>query len=89
MNNKLFVGNLSYNVTEAQLQELFSKHGNVISAVLPQERDTGRMRGFGFVEMESQAAAEAAIKGLDGHELAGRQLKVSISTPKPRSGNRY
>lgn len=85
MNNKLFVGNLSYNVTEEQLQELFSQHGTVISAVLPKERETGRMRGFGFVEMETQAAAEAAIKSLDGRELAGRQLKVSISTPKPQS----
>lgn len=88
MNNKLFVGNLSYNVTEDQLRELFSEHGVVISAVLPTERDTGRMRGFGFVEMETQAAAEAAIKNLDGRELSGRQLKVNISTPKPRFGGR-
>jgi RNA recognition motif-containing protein len=86
MNNKLFVGNLSYDVTEEQLHQLFSEHGAVVSAVLPRERDTGRMRGFGFVEMETQAGAEAAIKGLDGRELAGRQMKVSISTPKARTG---
>lgn len=89
MNNKLFVGNLSYNVTEEQLKELFSQHGTVISASLPKDRDTGRVRGFGFVEMETQAAAEAAIKNLDGHELSGRQIKVNISTPKPRTGGRY
>ncbi|MFN8658973.1 MAG: RNA-binding protein [Candidatus Obscuribacterales bacterium] len=89
MNNKLFVGNLSYSVTEEQLKELFSQHGTVISASLPKDRDTGRVRGFGFVEMETQAAAEAAIKNLDGHELSGRQIKVNISTPKPRTGGRY
>lgn len=88
-NNKLFVGNLSYNVTEEQLSDAFSQHGKVISATLPKDRDTGRARGFGFVEMDSQAAAEAAIKGLDGQELAGRQLKVSISQPKPRTSLRY
>lgn len=88
-NNKLFVGNLSYNVTEEQLSEAFGHHGKVISATLPKDRDTGRARGFGFVEMDSQAAAEAAIKGLDGQELAGRQLKVSISQPKPRTSLRY
>lgn len=89
MNSKLFVGNLAYSVTEEQLQAVFAAHGNVLSAVLPTERDTGRLRGFGFVEMETQAAAEAAIKGLDGRDLAGRQLKVSISTPKPRNSSRY
>lgn len=89
MNNKLFVGNLSYNVTEEQLQQVFSEHGAVVSAVLPRDRETGRMRGFGFVEMETQAAAEAAIRGLDGRDLVGRQLKVSISTPKPRTNSRY
>jgi RNA recognition motif-containing protein len=89
MNNKLFVGNLSYSVTEEQLKELFGQHGTVISASLPKDRDTGRVRGFGFVEMETQAAAEAAIKNLDGHELSGRQIKVNISTPKPRTGGRY
>lgn len=89
MNNKLFVGNLSYNVTEDQLSEAFGQHGKVISAVLPKDRDTGRARGFGFVEMDSQAAAEAAIRGLDGQDLAGRPLKVSISQPKPRTSVRY
>ncbi|MFN8658882.1 MAG: RNA-binding protein [Candidatus Obscuribacterales bacterium] len=90
MNNKLFVGNLSYNVTEDELQQLFSQHGGVVSAVLPKDRDTGRLRGFGFVEMETQAAAEAAIKSLDGRDFSGRPLKVNMSTPKPRNnGSRY
>ena len=89
MNNKLFVGNLSYNVEEGELQDLFAQFGAVTSAVVPKDRDTGRPRGFAFVEMESQAAAEAAIKGLDGHSLAGRQMKVGISQPKPKTAGRY
>jgi RNA recognition motif-containing protein len=95
MNNKLFVGNLSYNVEETALHELFAQHGAVVSAVIPKDRDTGRPRGFAFVEMEDQAAAEAAIRGLDGMQFAGREMKVSISQPKPRSfqgggrGGRY
>jgi cold-inducible RNA-binding protein len=86
MNNKLFVGNLSYNVGEDELHQLFSQFGDVTSAVVPKDRDTGRPRGFAFVEMQTQAAAEAAIKGLDGHQLAGREMKVGISQPKPRTG---
>jgi RNA recognition motif-containing protein len=89
MNNKLFVGNLSYDVTEEQLQKVFSQYGAVISAVLPRDRDSGRLRGFGFVEMETQADAEAAIKALDQRDLSGRALKVSMSTPKPRTSSRY
>jgi RNA recognition motif-containing protein len=85
MNNKLFVGNLSYNVDEPGLQELFSQHGPVISTVIPKDRDTGRPRGFAFVEMQDQAGAEAAIRGLDGTQYAGREMKVSISQPKPRT----
>jgi RNA recognition motif-containing protein len=86
MNNKLFVGNLSYTVSEDELQTLFAQFGEVASAVVPKDRDTGRPRGFAFVEMNSQAAAEAAIKGLDGQEVSGRQMKVGISQPKPRTG---
>ena len=89
MNNKLFVGNLSYTVVEDELRELFGQYGEVTSAVVPKDRDTGRPRGFAFVEMQSQAAAEAAIKGLDGRQFAGREMKVGISQPKPRTGGRY
>ncbi len=89
MNNKLFVGNLSYKVEEPDLQELFGQYGEVTSAVVPKDRDTGRPRGFAFIEMQSQAAAEAAIKGLDGRSFAGREMKVGISQPKPRTGARY
>ena len=89
MNNKLFIGNLSYNVGEDELRQLFSQYGEVVSASVPKDRDTGRPRGFAFVEMQTQAAAEAAIKGLDGHQVAGREMKVGISQPKPRTGGRY
>lgn len=84
MNNKLFVGNLAFSVTEADLRTLFAEYGEVTSASLPLDRDTNRPRGFAFIEMNSQASAEAAIKGLDGQEHAGRNLKVNISQPKPK-----
>ena len=84
MNNKLFVGNLAYSVTEEDLRELFSTYGEVTSASVPVDRESNRPRGFAFIEMNTQASAEAAIKGLDGHEHAGRNLKVNISTPKPK-----
>jgi RNA recognition motif-containing protein len=83
-NNKLFVGNLAYTVSEADLRELFSPYGEVTSASVPVDRESNRPRGFAFIEMSSQAGAEAAIKALDGHELSGRNLKVNISQPKPR-----
>ncbi len=89
MNNKLFIGNLSYTVGEDELNQLFSQFGNVTSAVVPKDRDTGRSRGFAFVEMQSQSEAEAAIKGLHGHQLSGREMKVGLSQPKPRNSNRY
>lgn len=84
MNNKLFVGNLAYTVGEEDLRELFGQFGGVMSAAVPKDRETNRPRGFAFVEMESQSAAEAAIKGLDGFQFSGRDMKVSISQPKPR-----
>jgi len=86
--NKLFVGNLAYSVGEEDLRTLFSQYGSVTSAAVPVDRETNRPRGFAFVEMQSQEAAESAIKGLDGHNLAGRDMKVSISQPKPRT-DRY
>ena len=86
MNNKLFVGNLSYRTTDAELQELFAQYGTVVSVAIPQDRETGRPRGFAFVEMGSQADAEAAIKALNGRDVDGRALAVSISQPKPKGG---
>lgn len=86
MNNKLFIGNLSFNLSEVELEELFAEYGTVVSCSVPTDRDTGRKRGFAFIEMGSQAEAEAAIKGLNGREVAGRQLNVSVSQPKPKGG---
>ena len=86
MNNKLFIGNLAYKVTEEELQELFAQSGEVASVTIVTDRHTGQKRGFGFVEMANQAGAEAAIKALNGFDLQGRQIAVSISQPKPKSG---
>jgi RNA recognition motif-containing protein len=88
VNNKLFVGNLSFKTTQAELQELFAAYGEVVSVSIPQDRETGRQRGFAFVEMANQADAEAAIKGLNGKEVGGRQIAVNVSQPKPRDGGR-
>lgn len=84
MNNKLFVGNLSYSVTETALQQVFAAFGEVTSCTIAKDRETGRQRGFAFVEMQTQAQAEEAIRGLNGQEVEGRQLSVSVSQPKPR-----
>ncbi len=86
MNNKLFVGNLSFKLADAELQELFEQYGTVLSCSIPTDRDTGRKRGFAFIEMSSQAEAEAAIKGLNGRDIDGRQLAVTVSQPKPKGG---
>jgi RNA recognition motif-containing protein len=89
MNNKLFVGNLPYSVSDQDLEEMFAKYGEVSSCKTAKDRETGRPRGFAFVEMGTQAGAEAAIKGLNGHDLGGRQMSVAISEPKPRNRDRY
>ena len=86
MNNKLFVGNLSFKTTQQGLQDLFAEYGEFVSVAIPQDRDTGRQRGFAFVEMANQADAEAAIKALNGRDLDGRQIAVNVSTPKPKDG---
>ena len=75
---KLYVGNISYQTQESDLTELFSKHGNVTSVRIIQDRDTGRSKGFGFVEFESQAQANAALV-LNGTEFMGREIKVSLA----------
>jgi len=93
-NKKLFVGSLSYSTTNDDLEAAFAQAGTVVSAQVIMERDTGRSKGFGFVEMESEEAAQAAITMWDGQELQGRTLNVNIAKPKtdrPRRdfGNRY
>jgi len=82
MNKKLYVGGLPYSVTDEQLSELFESHGTVESAKVITERYTDRSRGFGFVEMGTQAEAEAAIQALNGSELDGRSLTVNVSKPR-------
>jgi RNA recognition motif-containing protein len=86
MGNKLYVGNLGYSATDADLQQLFGAHGTVQSAQVINDRDTGRSKGFGFVEMNTSAEAEAAIAALNGKEHDGRALKVNEAKPKTSSG---
>jgi RNA recognition motif-containing protein len=82
MSVRLYVGNLPFSVTEQDLEQLFSQSGQVDSANVVTDRDTGRSRGFGFVEMETQEAANAAIDALNGYELSGRALTVNEARPK-------
>src|SRR5579871_3346016 len=77
MGKKLYVGNLSYDVTDGALEQLFAGHGSVQSAQVIMDRDTGRSKGFGFVEMGSDAEAQAAIAALNGHQVGGRALTVN------------
>jgi RNA recognition motif-containing protein len=89
MNTKLFVGNLSFNTTENQLQDLFAAHGNVIEVDLIMDKMSGRPRGFGFVTMETKEAADAAVQALHGKNIDGRALTVNEARPReerPRSG---
>jgi len=89
MGKKLYVGNLSYEVTDAELARMFEPHGTVQSAQVIMDRDTGRSKGFGFVEMQSDEEAKAAIAALNGKEMGGRQLTVNEARPKtegPRGG---
>lgn len=87
MSNKLYVGNLSYEATETDLQDLFGKAGTVQTVSIVRDRDTGRARGFGFVEMSNEAEAQSAIKQFDQQPFGGRNLTVNIAKPQaPRSG---
>jgi RNA recognition motif-containing protein len=87
MGKKLYVGNLTFKISDADLEQLFSQFGTVESAQVIQERDTGRSKGFGFVEMGSQAEAQAAIQGLHDQEFNGRRLTVNEAKPRePRPG---
>jgi RNA recognition motif-containing protein len=89
MGKKLYVGNLSYDVDSSALESLFTPHGTVQSAQIITDRDTGRSKGFGFVEMGSDAEAQAAIAALNGQESGGRALTVNEAKPReerPRGG---
>ncbi|RPI63957.1 MAG: RNA-binding protein [Planctomycetaceae bacterium] len=88
MGNKLYVGNLDYGVTGADLEQLFAQHGTVQSADVIQDKMTGRSKGFGFVEMASEAEAQAAIAALNGNEYSGRALTVNEAKPRPEGGSR-
>jgi len=78
----IYVGNLSYNVTEDELQGLFTEHGHVTSVSLIKDKYTGQSKGFGFVEMDKQAEAEEAIKQLNGRAVNGRAITVNIARPR-------
>jgi RNA recognition motif-containing protein len=84
---KIYVGNLPFTATEDQVRMLFASHGTVESVALPSDRETGRPRGFGFVEM-SQADASRAIQAVNGKEIDGRALRVNEAQDKPRGGAR-
>lgn len=90
MDTKLYVGNLSYSTSEEDLRTLFSGAGTVVSVALIKDRDTGRSKGFGFVEMSSQSEAENAIKQFNGASFGERVLKVNIARPmEERPSGRY
>ena len=82
MGNKLYVGNLSYNIRDDDLQQAFAQYGSVSSAKVMMDRDTGRSKGFGFVEMGSVEAAQAAIRGMHGKTIDGRALVVNEARPR-------
>ncbi len=86
MGKKLYVGNLSYNVTASELQTLFSQFGNVQSAEIVMDRETGRSKGFGFVEMGQDSEAAAAITGLNLQEHGGRHITVNEARPRESRG---
>jgi RNA recognition motif-containing protein len=86
VSKKLYVGNLSYGVTSDDLQQLFAQHGTVDSADVIMDRSTGRSKGFGFVEMNSDEEAQTAMAALDGQEYDGRALRVNEAKPRPSGG---
>jgi len=84
---KIYVGNLSYNTNEDSLRNLFQAYGTVVSAKIISDRDSGMSKGFGFVEMNSDDEASAAIAGTNGADLDGRQIRVNEAMDKPRRSN--
>lgn len=88
MGKKLYVGNLSYGVTDGDLTKMFEAHGTVESAQVIMDRDTGRSKGFGFVEMKTEQEAQAAIAALNGQDSGGRALTVNEAKPRTEGGGR-
>ena len=86
MGKKLYVGNLSYSVRDSDLEEMFAAHGSVQSAQVIMDRDTGRSKGFGFVEMASDQEAQSAISALNGRDIGGRALTVNEARPREEGG---
>jgi RNA recognition motif-containing protein len=86
MGKKLYVGNLAYGITDSDLEQMFAPHGTVQSAQVIMDRDTGRSKGFGFVEMGSDQEAQTAIQALNGKEVDGRSLTVNEARPKEGGG---
>jgi len=86
LSKKLYVGNLSFSTTEDELRTVFERHGSVDSVNLITDRETGRSRGFAFVEMEDASAANDAMQALDGSDLGGRNLKVNEAKDRKRTG---
>ena len=86
MGKKLYVGNLGYGVTDSDLTKMFEPHGTVQSAQIIMDRDTGRSKGFGFVEMKTDQEAQAAINALNGQDSGGRALTVNEAKPKAEGG---
>lgn len=88
MGSKVYVGNLAYSVTSADLEQMFAPHGQVTSAQVIMDRDSGRSKGFGFVEMGSDAEARAAIEKFNGQDYGGRPMTVNEARPQERKGPR-
>ncbi|MFQ5697266.1 MAG: RNA recognition motif domain-containing protein [Myxococcota bacterium] len=88
MARKLYVGNIPYTTTESDLRDLFAPHGSLASVRVISDRETGRSRGFGFVEFEDESSANAARDALDGTDLDGRSIRVSEANERPDRGSR-
>lgn len=84
MSTNIYVGNLAFSTSSDELETLFAEHGEVARAQVITDRETGRSRGFGFVEMESDEAAQAAIEALNGSDLGGRQLRINVARERSR-----
>lgn len=84
MSTNIYVGNLTFDTTSADLERLFGEHGEVTKAQVITERESGRSRGFGFVEMADSEAAQSAISSLNGHSVDGRNLTVNVAKPRSR-----